>query len=279
MDKIVIVGGFEFLSFHLCTQFLEQGYRVECINFDNQGDLFLEEKRLTVGRNSNLMELTLCEWLEKGITCDSDSLIIITLYDLFLKRDSELLLNQLERVANELPNTEQFTPEQVVFLQPLNEQPDASNKLDFMHDRLAKCMTDKSIPHCTISLPTLYGPWQPVEFSFQQALFNDVKNLDEISQNPNESPYDAIYINDAVTELVRLIKDEKLESCTFKNRQANEWINCANYLGINSNPNHHTLIKDETRVNVVYKEISGSVDYQQGLLMQKEHLMRFLEGM
>ncbi|NMD70802.1 hypothetical protein HHO41_10910 [Bacillus sp. DNRA2] len=279
MDKIVIVGGYEFLSFHLCRQFLEQGYLVECINFENNTDLFYEEKQFSVGRNSNLVEHTLREWMEIGIACEQDSLIIITIFDLFLKKNAEMLIAQLEGVANELPKTERFNPAKVVFLQPLYQQIDNPNSLGAIHEKLVKCVTDKGIPHCTISLPTLYGPWQPVEFSFQQAIYNDLKNCDEFALNPKEWCYDAIYIDDAVTELFRLINDEKLETCTFKNRIEDEWMNCANYLGINSIPCSLTLVKDGTRANDVYKEICGTVDCQQGLLIQKEHLIRFLAGM
>lgn len=281
MDKIIIVGGYEFLSYHLCKHFLEQGNLVECISIENRDDLFLDEKRLSVGRNSNLVEISLSEWSDAGFACGPESLVIVSLYDLFLKKDGERMLAQLETAASELESVELFKPAEAIILQPLQVQQDETNqcnRLASLGEKLAKMINEKGITNHKVSLPTIYGPWQPVEFSFQQAFYHQVKNREEFQINPYEWIYDAIYIDDVVSELARLIQARNIKSCVFKNKSAEKWKKCAEFLGINPIFYDNNQIRDIVDSNECFNEIVETIDIEKGLTLQKEHLMRILSG-
>jgi hypothetical protein len=277
----LVVGGFEFLCFHLITRFLEQGNFVKCIQLENRHDIFLEEKRLTLGRNSNLVEVTIDEWIKSGLTCETDSLVIVSLFDLFLKKDAERMLSQLEYATSEWALTDEFRPSEVVLLLPLQlEQDEASawKALTQIGKKLIGIMEENGISYHVISLPTLYGPWQPIEYAFQQAFYNDAKNREEIQLSAQEWTYDAIYIDDAVNEIVGLINEEKIETCILKNKNDEQWKKCAEKLGINTRTYQNTNLYNETNSNSLYKEIDSKVDYEQGLVLQQQHLLRVLSS-
>ncbi|WP_147533233.1 hypothetical protein [Bacillus marasmi] len=279
MDKVMIVGGYEFLSFHLSTRFLELGMIVHSIGFENRYDIFQEEKRLSLGRNSNLIEIPIAEWIQSGLSCESDTLVILSLFDLFLKKDEEGMLSQLEVAISELELTNEFIPAEVVFLLPLqNSEAGVRDTVVQIGEKLVNLLKEKDIPYHVISLPTLYGPWQPIEFAFQQVLYNDLKNRENLQLSPQEWIYDAIFIDDAVNEIVDFINTGNLQSCTLKNKTDGQWIKCAEKLGINSNFYEDTIRKDATNTNHLYREIEGKVNFEQGLIIQQQHLLRVLSS-
>ena len=76
MDKVIIVGTYEFIGFQLCLSLLEQGREVIGIHLNtNSKDPFLEEKRFEIGRNSNFTEQDETYFDSFDPLCISDDLI------------------------------------------------------------------------------------------------------------------------------------------------------------------------------------------------------------
>ena len=91
MDKVIIVGTYEFIGFQLCLTLLEQGREVIGIHLNTTSqDPFLEEKRFEIGRNSNFTEKD--ETYFDSFEPLSDPMILfIDYYSYYFKREEKKL--------------------------------------------------------------------------------------------------------------------------------------------------------------------------------------------
>lgn len=279
MDKIVVVGGYGFLGFSLCTHLLDKGNMVDCIHFENSHDVFYEEKRLSVGRNANFTEILIEEWVKSELTCDEKTLVIISFYDLFLKKDVLKLVSRIEKELTKIFRTGRLNHSSLLLLLPLqvlaiadeSEEPFSKSL-----NHLLKEVQEKGISYQAIYLPTLYGPWQPMDFLFQQVILNEVKNHEDLHFNKQEWTMDAIYIEDATNEIVRILDGEYCEKCILKSDKAEQWKKCAEYLGIEQDVYRNGVVTKENESTIICREIQTTIGYEQGLAMQKQHLLRIL---
>jgi len=282
MDKIIIVGGYEFLGFSLCTAFLNKGNSVDCIHFDNSHDAFYEEKSFSVGRNANFSELSIAKWSKSELDSNENTVVMISFYDLFYKKDSAELLEQFEMEWKNILQSDTLNRSLLIFLFPLQLIEKGVKRDDTFRtiaNSVAKGTKEKNISFQAVYLPTLYGPWQPMEFLFQQALLTEVNKEKDIEVNTKEWVKDAIYIDDAVNEIVCLIDEEKLDTpCLLKSSKREQWKNCANFLGISPELYHNienAMISESDFRIIVIKD---SIGVEQGLNLQKQHLLRILSG-
>lgn len=282
MDKIIIVGGYEFLGFSLCTAFLDKGNSVDCIHFDNSHDAFYEEKRFSVGRNANFTELSIENWSKSELAIDENTVVMISFYDVFFKKDSVKLLEQFETEWKNILQSDKLNGSSLILLFPLQLIENAVKRDDTyakMVDRVVGGVKEKNLPFQAVYLPTLYGPWQPMECLFQQVLLTEVKKEKDIEVTTKEWVKDAIYIEDAVNEILCLIDEEKLATpCILKSSEGEQWKKCADFLGIKPELYHNietaTVSESEFRCIV----IKDSIGVVQGLTLQKQHLLRILSG-
>jgi hypothetical protein len=276
MDKILLVGGYEFLSFHLCMASLDKGIHVQCIHIENSHDTFLEEKKFSVGRNANFSEVSRVDWVKEACHFDGDTPIIVSLYDLFLNKDSEKILAEIEIVLNHIFQHNRMDQISIVFMLPLQLLDRDKESYNPFFSFLKK-VEEKGISYKSIYLPTLYGPWQPMEYLFQQALLTQLRNHEDFQFNKKEWVFDCLYIEDAAREIVSLL-EEGFQTCLLKSNQSETWKRCADFLGINSD-----FYKKAEKINrdmkdIPMKEITENVSLEQGLSLQKQHLLRILSG-
>ncbi|MGG0719101.1 hypothetical protein ABE096_16115 [Robertmurraya massiliosenegalensis] len=224
MDKVMIIGTFEFLGFHFTKKLLEEGIEVLGVHHqvNDEESYLIEEKRLQIGRNANFEEKSV-DSLHRN-TSDYE-LLLVDYYDFFMRGDEEALFHY-ENYQWLMKNSDK-----IVFLLPLSL---SNDQFEESRTKLEKFISlvrnDKVVQE--ILLPTIYGPWQSEVFLFQQALR---KKKDEWILSSREWTADALYVEDMVSKVLELMDDDK-ERYLLRNDQINGWEECAQYLKIKDFP-------------------------------------------
>ncbi|AGK52723.1 NAD(P)-dependent oxidoreductase [Bacillus sp. 1NLA3E] len=274
MDKAVIFGGYGFLGFYLCTAFLDKGNTVQCIPFDSGQDRFIEEKRFTVGRNANFEELSFEEWAQSSQNGEG-GIIIISLFDLFLKNEPKNIKAQIELAFAQVHAKREMENTQIVVILPVQY-------LEIEEQVIMRILEEIDRSHLsskTIYLPTLYGPWQPMENVFQQVFLNEVGERQGLQLSENEWVFDAIYITDAVDEIMKIVEDDEIQTCLLKSAVTSHWKKCADFLEINPDIYEKgELGREIISSDIIKVEVCESIGFEQGLTQQQLHLMRLLSG-
>lgn len=219
MEKAVILGAFHFVGFHLCTTLLETGEEVIGIPFPNVKITDLEDKKMEIGRNANFSEGS---WSNLPFILDKSSdVLFIDCY----------LLNQKEELAS---NIQALWNENIVDKLKNKKVKLIYNKMDIMHvkEHLLINLHKHNINYQLIYLPTVYGPWQPSEFYFAQAMSG--VEQDQLKVSREESTNDAIYIEDAIEEIMNQLKRTTDSALLFQSEIKNHWKKCEEYLGLQS---------------------------------------------
>jgi hypothetical protein len=258
MDKAIIVGTFEFIGFHLCLSLLEQGTEVTGIHLSAEDDdVYLEEKRLEIGRNSNFNEkdetyfVSSEEW-------PSDAVIFIDYYSYYM--------NQQEHRLEKALGTPQFlnTKSRFVFLLPIQLYEEKSDYNVFLFQQ-----RDQERDSHMFFLPTIYGPWQPSHYTFHQALLDHAL---PIIVSEREWMEDALYIDDAIRTIKLHSKDTENNMFLLRSKIKNHWRKVAKKLLIDLPPDRCNgniqVSKDIMVLNVEGKGIDDGID------TQKRHLAR-----
>ncbi|MBU8877454.1 hypothetical protein BGM26_00440 [Bacillus sp. FJAT-29790] len=273
MERAVIIGAFEFLGFHFCTSLLEQGYEVEGVHFDNpEGDPFLIDKRMAVGRNANFNEKEYQTWLPFA-EIDQQTLIIIDFYDFYVQDNRNFFAESdfLEHFFGENAIQIKETDSRIVFLLPIQWHSSTSEPI---HRYL---MNDQISSQC-FYLPTVYGPWQPSAFVFQQFLLKSMHGEKQISLNDREWIYDVLYIDEVVEAILMLAETKSAASCILKSDITDYWQKCASQLSIPLeaiNKYERNRPPEPRTINV--KTLKSHIDFSEGIGKQRRHLELLLD--
>lgn len=236
MDKIMIFGVFEFVGFHLCKRFLEEGYNVKGIVIDTSQEGLLEERRLEVGRNANFEEQSFTQWQEQSGEDNENNesvTMIFPLYDWYMTFTEAVIEEKaIAEPIFQYLNNRRERENQVVFLLPIHllAEHDGSEGLEVLDKftgNVRKIMTNCQF----FFLPTLYGPWQPSTFLFQNAMlkgFNDCDNQTDLLSR--EWAVDAIFIDDALDLLAEIILKNKSGKFLMESGIENSWETCVDFL-------------------------------------------------
>ena len=216
MDKVIIVGTYEFIGFQLCLSLLEQGIEVIGIHFSNVSeDPFLEEKRFEIGRNSNFTEEN--ETYFDSLEPFSDSMIVfIDYYSYYFKREEKQLHSFL---TTELLMKCPFHFVLTIPIQLCND------KIP-LELPLFQQSNNKFAPFI-FYLPTVYGPWQPMKYVFQQVLNNPDA---PISMDDREWTEDALYIEDVIEVIVNYSNRKESKAYVLKSKYNDQWKALADIL-------------------------------------------------
>ncbi|WP_019153252.1 hypothetical protein [Robertmurraya massiliosenegalensis] len=224
MDKVMIIGTFEFLGFHFTKKLLEEGVEVLGIHhqMSDEASYLIEEKRLQIGRNANFEEKSI-----DALTRNTDDyeVVMVDYYDFFMRGYEDSLFHD-ENYQWLMKNSDK-----IVFLLPLSlrNDPFKENRVK-LEKYISLLRSDKDVQE--FLLPTIFGPWQTDVFLFQQAL---TKKKDEWNLSAREWTADALYVEDMVRKVLKLVDDDK-ERYLLRNDQINGWEECANYLNIKDVP-------------------------------------------
>jgi hypothetical protein len=262
MDKVIVVGTYEFIGFELCLRLLEQGIEVIGIHLESMNeDPFLEEKRLEIGRNSNFTEMD--ETYLDAFEQSSDPMILfIDYFSYFFKRE--------EKKLSSIMTTDHLKKKSFHFVLSLPIQFCFENS---PQEFLLFQPFDKKSVVTIFYLPTIYGPWQPMKYTFQQAL-NNPKG--PIKVDDREWTEDALYIDDVMNMILRNLDGKEKNEYVLKSKIKEHWKQLSNSLVEDCliEPIRHEEKTFRQEVTVFHVE---GTDPQKGIEKQKSHLKRLKE--
>jgi len=259
MDKVIIVGIYEFIGFHLCLSLLEQGIEVTGIHLKTgREDLFLEEKRLEIGRNSNFTEKEETYLVSEPLSVPTT--VFIDYYSYYFKREESKLASVIST------GTLKRHPYRFVVVLPIQFCEVNTYK------GLFPLLSDKERLSSIFYLPTIYGPWQPTNYTFQQALIDP----DEpIIVDDREWTEDALYIDDTIAVIMQHLEDREKKTFLLKSKIRGNWEKIAIMLLGKSpiEPRHEVKMLSE---DVVVLDVGG-IKLNQGIEKQGIHWERLKE--
>lgn len=223
MEKAVILGVYDFIGYGLCRYLLDNGVEIEGVHIvDRHDHFFTEEKRMEVGRNANFSEISFKEWKNSG----ADNLIFISLYEHLNNNEKREQFNKA--LMGKLENLNRSDQKLILILPAylaLKQESSANHPFD-----LLRFIENKNLSVLEIYVPTIYGPWQPEQYFFQQSL----NSLHEGSGTPViadwEWTHDALFIDDAVETIIEIAESNKIGKYLLISGENNQWLNCAEEL-------------------------------------------------
>lgn len=273
MDRAAIIGVYDYIGYSLCLVMLEDGMEIEGIHLaTEQEKYFIEEKRMEIGRNANFSELLFKEWDVSGL----GNPLIICLYDHFREgcQGQEVLVDALMK---KLETVSSHNQRAIIILPAMFAE---KKSVYEFHQKLSDFLKEKSFSVLECYLPTVYGPWQPEDYFFQQSInyINGSKETPRITKW--EWTHDALFIEDAAFQIRKMAEGKEEGSCLLASGRGNLWLEGAEYLlkqrtelqwrQSESAPK----IKDFIRVVKVHQ----NEKLDTGLTKQKEHYSRIQES-
>lgn len=253
MDQAIVFTVQQFLGFEICKGLLNKGYEVIAIEHKDMVNDNCVEKWLEIGRNANVTY----QLMDKNIESEDHSMTwFVPLYDLFVEKEEKQIKDWINRFQ-ELYNQMKSTIKMIIYINPsqwLSNDDGAEN----YKTKLDKVINKEETKILEFYVPTIYGPWQPSSFLFQQIISKREK------QHYVDDYNDAIYIENAVQAVFQNI-DEKLsgEQVLFKSGKIDMWEKCILYL----NPSFQLPKRAEERKLNFTKSINVQemISYTDGL--------------
>jgi hypothetical protein len=266
MDKVVMVGVFDFVNFHVCKALLDKGIEVRGVQIESEEDEdMIIEKRLEIGRNANFTEVTF-----EDITKDKNKneTIVLSVYDLYMRYKEEYLLN--EDMLFNLIRKNQW--EKVAILVPsqlLNEVIDSKPEV-IIEDFIKRTYAWNKNIHL-LYLPTIYGPWQPDTFMFQSSILTEM-NRGKPFRGIREDTGDALFAQDTAQLIIDIIENQEPGRYLIQSGKSNQWEKCAAFLRINEQGLNRILqIREEGLTRII---VNSTVPISVGLTKQIKHAYR-----
>ncbi|MED4207585.1 hypothetical protein [Neobacillus mesonae] len=267
MDKAIIIGVYNFVSFQLCQTLLNKGIEVKGIQIDSQTNLFLEEKRLEIGRNANYIEESLPH-LNKadGGEKSGKQPLILSVYDLYMQRHEKILEDKtvLNEIVHYLGQNKNST--NLVIIAPIQFLIDNRS---FITPFLARTR-DLEMNIQMIYLPTIFGPWQPPIFMFQQAIASSYHEAN-ITPSDREWTEDALFAADAAETMYEIIETGNPGSYLLESGKKGYWEQCAAYFDKNIKASEQRISvpmdREITRVKAKFL-----TPISEAVTLQKEHM-------
>lgn len=273
MERATILGIYDFIGYSLCRHMLDLGVEIDGIHQSgNIDDYLTEEKRLEIGRNANFTEFCVEDWEAER----AEGFLFVTLFESLQTRKGtndllEALLSKLEnRHLKKLPTA--------VILPAFF----AEENMNFRESetKINRYINNRESTLLTIYLPTIYGPWQPEECLFQQAIAhssNNGRKIPDISKW--EWTHDCLYIDDAVKTIKEMAESGQQGQYILASGEQDKWLHCAReLLGENT-----ALLRNEVEAPVIRDSIQVRTMGQnelisKGLSRQKEHFTRIQDS-
>jgi hypothetical protein len=266
MDKVVIVGVFDFVNFHVCKALLDKGIEVRGVQIESEeNEDIVIQKRLEIGRNANFCEVSLGD-----ISNDSyeNETIVLSVYDLYMRYKEEYLLN--EDMLFNLISKNQWR--QIVILVPsqlLKEVIDSKAEV-IIEDFIIRTKAQNKNIHL-LYLPTIYGPWQPDTFMFQSSILTEM-NKGKPFRGLREETGDALFVQDSTQLLIEIIENQEPGRYLLQSGKNHQWDKCAAFLRINEQGSNRILeIREEGLTKII---VNSNVPISVGLTKQIEHAHR-----
>lgn len=271
MDKAVIIGVYEFLGFHFCQKLLNKGMEVKGLHLEKKGkSIFLEEKRMEIGRNANFSEYSYDEYLWKEDDLE-ELLIIMDYYDLFMaRREKELFtLFPLKNLFAHLKSS------QIRFILLFPIQFIYGNKFEKQRLQAERLLQKIGRGKGTVSvfyLPSVFGPWQSEEFTFQKYLLGENDPMQDTVFNDREWTGDAVYVEEVVRTVLQTCSEQTdMEEYILVSGEEDSWNKCARLLSLPL----QQKVREFPRIRQVQMLIlDQQISIESALMRQQRHTER-----
>ncbi|MGG3469813.1 hypothetical protein ABES02_20300 [Neobacillus pocheonensis] len=268
MDKAIIFGVYDFVSFHICKTLLNKGIEVYGIQIEDMEKIqYLDEKRFEVGRNANFVEQSLSQLEKSNIQENPKTTLIFSFFDLYIRNKDDLFQEVTESILKYVIENKTYT--ELVFILPIQMLRQSEERIYKSFLEQIRSMV-KRIQ--VFYLPSIYGPWQPASFMFQQAMMLAYQSIN-ISKSEREWTEDTLFVGDAIDCILETMETEETGSYLLESGMKDYWKMCAALLNIeeklmDSNQLQSFQIKDQI-VKIPLKKITP---ISQSLLKQKENV-------
>jgi hypothetical protein len=276
MDKAIIFGIYDFVSFHASQTLLNQGIEVVGISFEDKDKIpFYEEKRLEVGRNANFTEQSFSKWEKERELEKSKTVLVFSIYDQYmLKKESYFLKKRVMKPIGDYIEKNNKNLE-IVCLLPIQELgSNHERQLEFFLEQVSRIAESMHVFY----LPAIYGPWQPETFLFQQSILSKIQKV-EIQKGDREWTEDTLFVCDAVESIFAMVESERPGKYVLQSGKKDYWSECAAYLQIDENlsiKNVSEPVKFEKQiVTVPVRHVTPIAD---SITQQVEHVRRLFQG-
>lgn len=257
MKKAVVFGAYQFLGFHLCRALLEEGEEIIGVSFPSIHVDDIEDKRMEIGRNANFSETS---WKQLDSILQ-DSHIDFLFFDLYTIESLHSVYGRIKSHIFDRNDIEFPINKRLVFLVNIMH----AEKERELFSSIKEDLND--YPMQMIHMPTLYGPWQPSDFLFQQLI--EGKEQESIHFSLREYPRDAIFIEDAAMEVVKQTNKGQNNNILLKSNVTNHWQRCLEHLKWDI---PETINKDiESSVNLEGVTVLNSYSIAENIEKQRKH--------
>lgn len=264
------MGTFNFLGYNLLSRLLNDGVVVHGldIEFTQQPGEWKEEKFLAIGRNANLHLIEEDECAE-FLTQEKERKIHALYYCLDVEENDQDFFRAEDLLKKAITYC-QSTSTKLIFasttevvdhdeqsiitedtpISPINDRGKRYVKLE---ELIKNGCTETSFPYLILRFPTLYGPWQPERFAYQQEILNVERKK---GRRHIEDSYksDVLYIDDATDALVKAgVSEMRSEIIHITTGKTGEWERGIAYI------NGDKAKKNEERGIVLSNNKAGKV--------------------
>ncbi|BAB06610.1 NAD-dependent epimerase/dehydratase family protein [Halalkalibacterium halodurans] len=293
MNRVLITGGLGFIGYHLCEALLGQGIDVTVIDHcnDEMRKEEYEEKQLRMGRNAlfHFIECSLEHFELSTVTQQVD-----TIYHLAAHPKREQLWTRLpENQENTLRRIRALTAQakegtRLIFVSSVEVYGERSGTITEQSPTrptspygivklaaeklLQKEANKRGLDYMILRLPTIYGPWQRQDMTYQQLLLGRKEVKDD------QSTLDALYISDAINGLLLAGKTKHTnETIQLSSGNVNEWQKGKAHLlnkswNPSSTPLSPILSNEKAKQLLGFKVITP---LKNGLEKQREHVTQW----
>lgn len=261
MESAIVCGAMHFVGFEVCKELLNHGCIVVAMENEKYAEKYHMEKWLEIGRNANLMRLSIEEIRDE---IDSAAVCFIPFID--FQRSPEKIDDLLGTVES-LLHLENITEYHIIY--PSQYHHTFSDIVKGKFNGVFQ-KNRGNIKVVEYFVPTLYGPWQPNTYLFQQLI--EGKPTDDYLDDQQ----DAIFIEDAVKEILGIAKEiEHGQRIMLRNNQTDMWRNCIQYLNEAFPIPEEKQVRNNNDIQIRYVQEKHS--YKEGLTLQMECFKRFEE--
>ncbi|WHY98785.1 hypothetical protein [Peribacillus simplex] len=265
MQTKIVIGTYRFVGFYVTQYFLNQGEEVIGIDWaDSEASQYImEEKELEIGRNSNYIYFPINKL--KLLDISQQDTVFISLYDIQSgKLDKiDFLIGEIISFIEKFKNGKDETPNFVLFM-PIEKD------VSIFQSILSSIREIDSAK--IIYLPTIYGPWQSEDMSFEVGI-NQLGQSDINAAIVAEYTGDALYITDFVNALETVltsISDRDIQLCSSID---DHWNKCARLIFGGSMDSFTSQSTTKINKGTIF-EVQCKMEPEEGIALQRKHNKR-----
>ncbi|WP_042356491.1 hypothetical protein [Bacillus rubiinfantis] len=267
MDKAIIVGIYNFIGLQLCHTLLHKGIEVNGIHIKINASQFIEDKKMEIGRNANFVEHSL---EQLNFTADTkEEVIILDIYSLFIHREEDQLSEEV--FTSQMVDLLQKNREaQLVIIEPIQMLMESIPPIEAFLEQIHEMVKSTQF----IYLPTVFGPWQPAEFLFHQAILSSTQKID-LAPSEREWTEDAIYIEDAAETIFEVIELAKPGHYLLESGKEGYWTQCAALLAAGIEPTRVNWSPSSVGSNLCRINVKQLTPLKEAVAAQKHHVHQY----